>query len=710
VLRGESRLENLGKEIGLPYRQVKAVGAAGLETVEDLLLYLPFRYEDRRRFETLSGLVVDGPPATLSVVVASTKLIRTRRRGFSIFEAMLEDESGKRRAVWYNQPFLARVIKEDDRLLVFCRASKGRYKDPILENPDYEKLDDEADETERGIHTGRIVPVYRKLGTLTSKALRHMVHRVLDSLDADGLPDRVPDEIRRRAGVWGRGRAIRQIHFPDADTPMLRLDDHSTEAQRALAFEEAFLLQAALRLRQIGVCERKRGIAYEVTDALRGRLARLLPFKLTDAQKRVLQEIGADLRRPHPMHRLLQGDVGSGKTIVAFLALLVAVDNGFQGALMAPTEILAEQHFRNLHKLLADSELDVEIVFVSGSLKAAGRRAARAKIADGVARLVVGTHALFVEGLEFQNLGLAVIDEQHRFGVRQRAALTGKGGEPDLLVMTATPIPRSLALTLYGDLDISVIDELPPGRTPIRTVVRLEEDRPKVLEGIASQIAEGRQVYIVVPRVEEDDRSELKAVEATARELRRGPLGKVSIATLHGRMAADEKDEVMTAFRDGTTEILVATTVIEVGVDVPNATVMVVEHAERFGLSQLHQLRGRVGRGSSRSFCVLMVGGDHPGVEARERLSIMAETQDGFRIAERDLQIRGPGAVFGTQQHGASDLQFLADILRAPELLETARREARALVDREGGEQETQDLLDGLSPIWHKRLELGSVG
>ncbi|MDH3785447.1 MAG: ATP-dependent DNA helicase RecG, partial [Acidobacteriota bacterium] len=341
MLRGESRLENLGKEIGLPYRQVKAVGAAGLETVEDLLLYLPFRYEDRRRFETLSGLVVDGPPATLSVVVASTKLIRTRRRGFSIFEAMLEDESGKRRAVWYNQPFLARVIKEDDRLLVFCRASKGRYKDPILENPDYEKLDDEADETERGIHTGRIVPVYRKLGTLTSKALRHMVHRVLDSLDADGLPDRVPDEIRRRAGVWGRGRAIRQIHFPDADTPMLRLDDHSTEAQRALAFEEAFLLQAALRLRQIGVCERKRGIAYEVTDALRGRLARLLPFKLTDAQKRVLQEIGADLRRPHPMHRLLQGDVGSGKTIVAFLALLVAVDNGFQGALMAPTEILA---------------------------------------------------------------------------------------------------------------------------------------------------------------------------------------------------------------------------------------------------------------------------------------------------------------------------------------------------------------------------------
>jgi ATP-dependent DNA helicase RecG len=456
------------------------------------------------------------------------------------------------------------------------------------------------------------------------------------------------------------------MHFPPGDTVIADLALRKTPAQRALAFEEIFLVQLALADRRSEVQRAKRGAHYQIPDALRVKLAKLLPFKLTEAQKRVLKEIGEDLRSPHPMNRLLQGDVGSGKTIVALLTLLVAVENGYQGVLMAPTEILADQHARSVLRLLRDAESDVRVSVLTGSLKAAAKRRALMDIATGHAQLIVGTHALFEGGVEFKRLGLVVVDEQQRFGVMQRLALSSKGTRPDVLVMTATPIPRSFALTLYGDLDLSIIDELPPGRTPIVTVVRREADRAKAYEGLRREIAGGRQAYIVVPLVEETAAMDLKAATAFAAHLKKDVFPALSIGLLHGRLKGEEKDRVMQEFSRGAIQILVATTVVEVGVDVPNASVMIVEHAERFGLSQLHQLRGRVGRGAAQSYCVLMVGEEVEGETARARLKTMETTSDGFKIAEKDLELRGPGAVFGTQQHGLSDLQFLATILRDP--------------------------------------------
>ena len=705
MIQADSELRYLK---GVGPRRAAALSVQGLDTVEDLLYLLPFRYEDRRSFARIADLRPGAAESTLSVTVDEARLIHTRRRGFKIFEALLSDESGSVKAVWYNQPYLARVFKPGRRAVLFGRLTPTRYRDLVLENPDYEFLEDEDAE---GVHTGRIVPVYRKTADLSSRVLRQLLHRALGDLDRASLGELVPREVAKRNDLLPRFEALQPTHFPARTDRLDALQERRTAAQRSLAFEEIFLLQLALALRKHGFKQESRGIAYEVPDALRTKLARLLPFKLTDAQKKVLREIGTDLKADHPMNRLLQGDVGSGKTIVALLALLVAVENGYQGALMAPTEILAEQHQRNIARILSGGEIDCPVTLLTGSLRAAQRRAALEAIRTGEARLVVGTHALFEAGVEFQRLGLAVIDEQHRFGVMQRAALAGKGRRPDLLVMTATPIPRSLALTLYGDLDLSVIDELPPGRTPIRTVVRRESDRAKVYAGLRGEVRAGRQVYVVVPLVEETARSDLKAAEEFAERLRGGPFREFSVGMVHGRMKGVEKDRVMQAFAGGEIQILVATTVIEVGVDVANATVMVVEHAERFGLSQLHQLRGRVGRGAERSYCVLMVGEEPRGNEARERLRIMEQTSDGFLIAEKDLELRGPGAVFGTQQHGLSDLRFLAEVLKSPALLEAARAEARALVA--GGEPSlgrARSILRRLSGRWKRRLDLARVG
>jgi ATP-dependent DNA helicase RecG len=665
-----------------------------VETVEDLLYVLPSRYDDRRSYSRIVDLMPGGPKCTLSVRILSSRLIRTRKRGFTIFEALITDDSGSIRAVWYNQPYLERVIIAGRSAVFYGRASYNRYQEMVVDNPDYEFLDDEDAE---GVHTGRIVPVYRKQGELSPKMLRRVIHQALSELDPESLRELVPPQIAKRHGVSPRLRALHETHFPRQDASLEELEDKRTPGQRSLAFEEVFLLQLALALRRYGVKHETRGIAYEVPDALRTRLADLLPFKLTRAQSRALREIGADLKSEHPMNRLLQGDVGSGKTIVALLTLLVAVDNGFQGALMAPTEILVEQHYRNITALLRDGGLEYNVVVLTGSLRAAGRRQALERIRSGEANLIIGTHALFEAGVEFRKLGLVVIDEQHRFGVLQRAALAAKGTRPDVLVMTATPIPRSLALTFYGDLDFSMIDELPPGRTPVATVMRREDQRPKVYQGLRGEIAKGRQVYIVVPLVEETEKSDRKAAD--------------EVGMVHGRMKGEEKDRVMRAFAAGEIPVLVATTVIEVGVDVPNATVMVIEHAERFGLSQLHQLRGRVGRGSERSFCVLMVGDEEHGDEARERLKIMVDTHDGFKIAERDYHLRGPGAIFGTQQHGLSDLQFLGAALRHPGLIDAARLEAQRMVD--GGAvslTQARELLDSLRGRWRRRLDLARVG
>jgi ATP-dependent DNA helicase RecG len=689
---------------GIGPKRAEALAASGVERVSDLVEVFPFRWEDRRAFARVSELKPGGPEATLDLRVVSGRLIRTRRRGLTIFNAVLADETGSVKAIWYNQPYLERVLVKNARVVVFGRAAHDRYgRDVILDNPDYERLDDGDDST---IHTGRIVPVYRKLGGLGSRSLRAVMHGVLEGLREGDLADPVPAEVRSRRGMAPRLEALRAMHFPPDDTSMSDLASRRTPAQRALAFEEIFLVQLALAVRRREVTRSMRGAHYEIPDALRVKLARLLPFKLTGAQKRVLKEIGEDLRSPHPMNRLVQGDVGSGKTIVALLTLLVAVENGYQGALMAPTEILADQHARSVLRFLRDAGSDVRVAVLTGSLKAEAKRRAVVDIANGHAQLVIGTHALFESGVAFKRLGLCVVDEQHRFGVMQRMAMAAKGPRPDVLVMTATPIPRSLALTLYGDLDLSVIDELPPGRTPVTTVVRREQDREKAYEGLRLEIARGRQAFVVVPLVEETAASDLKAATAFAAHLKKEVFPSLSIGLLHGRLKGEEKDRVMQDFARGAIQLVVATTVVEVGVDVPNASVMIIEHAERFGLSQLHQLRGRVGRGAAKSYCVLMVGEGAEGETARERLKTMEETTDGFKIAEKDLELRGPGAVLGTQQHGPSDLQFLAMILRDPALLDDARREAMRVAEDGGAEA----VFAQLGGTWRKRLQLPAVG
>ena len=689
---------------GVGGKRADALKDAGIEGIDDLLSIMPFRWEDRRAFATVSKLVPGGAEATLDLRVVSSRLIRTRRRGFTIFHAILADATGNIKAIWYNQPYLQRVFAPDARVVVFGRATLDRRtgRELVLENPDFERVDPDEDAT---IHTGRIVPVYRKLGTLTSRALRSTIWHVLQAAEEADVPAIVPEDVRREQDFPTRLESLRWIHFPPADATMKTLEERRTPAQRALAFEEIFVLQLALAERRRAVERTPRAAQYEIPDALRVKLAKLLPFKLTEAQKRVLLEIKGDLTGPHPMNRLLQGDVGSGKTIVALLTLLVAVENGYQGALMAPTEILADQHARNVLKLLQGAGSDVKVVVLMGSQKAAAKRRALEDIATGRGQIVIGTHALFEAGVTFKKLGLVVVDEQHRFGVMQRLALASKGERPDLLVMTATPIPRSLALTLYGDLDLSVIDELPPGRTPIKTVVRFEHDREKVYDGIRKEVAAGRQAYVVVPLVEETAASDLKAATAFAELLSKRVFPKLNVGLLHGRLKSEEKERVMADLVRGAIQVLVATTVVEVGVDVPNASVMVVEHAERFGLSQLHQLRGRVGRGAARSYCVLMVG-EEAGDLARERLATMEATNDGFKIAERDLDLRGAGAVFGTQQHGASDLQFLADILKNPRLIDDAREAARRLA----GQGHAVALLAGLKGGWRSRLMLPGAG
>jgi len=702
MIRADTELRYL-KGVG-PRR---AVGLAGRElvSVEDLLYVMPTRYEDRRSFARLADLAPFQAESTLSVRIVSSRLIRTRRKGFTIFRAEVADDSGSFPAVWFNQPYLERVLVAGRNAVLYGRVVVQKNMGAVLHNPEYEFLED--DDTE-GVHTGRIVPVYRKQAELTSRMLRRVLHQALAEIDPRSLNETVPAAVARHHDLMGRFQALREVHFPPRDAGMHELEQKRTPAQRTLIFEEVFLLQLALALRRRTVKQERRGGSYEISEALRKRLAGLLPFELTRAQERVLGEIQADLCSDHPMQRLLQGDVGSGKTIVALLTLLVAVENGYQGVLMVPTEILAEQHLRNIRALIDRGGVDCRTGLLTGSLRAGPRRRTLERIRSGDVQLAIGTHALFEPGVEFARLGLVVIDEQHRFGVTQRAALSQKGTRPDVLVMTATPIPRSLALTIYGDLDLSQIDEMPPGRTPIATVMRFEHERGKVYGGLRGQIENGRQAYVVVPLVEENERRDRKAAEAFARKLAEEVFPDLSVGMIHGRLKGEEKDRVMQDFASGEIQILVATTVIEVGVDVSNATVMIIEHAERFGLSQLHQLRGRVGRGSERSYCILMIGGEDHGQDARERLKIMTATSDGFRIAERDLELRGAGAVFGTQQHGLGDLQFVAQAVHIPGMLDAARTEAQRMVEL--GAPAAREILESLGGKWKRRLDLVRVG
>jgi len=693
--------------LSTPLRYVKGVGPrrasdferVGLSTVEDLLLRFPLRYENRAQLLPVKALR-PGHVATIAGEVLSSGLRATRRPGFRLFELIVRDETGPVRAVFPNQSFLRDVFHPHQHVVLYGPV-EFRGMGLQFTNPEYEIVRGEGEEDDATVHTGRIVPIYEKAGSMTPRMQRMLVHRLVESLP-ESLPDPIPPSIRERRGLPDRRQATVESHFPSTGTDIEALNAYRTAAQQRLIFEEFFLFQAGLVLRKRRHATDRKPRSAVVDDRIRESARRVLPFKLTEGQKVALREIVADLQRPEPMNRLLQGDVGAGKTIVAMLAALVAMENGFQVAFMAPTEILADQHYLTIRRLLDASRF--RIASLTGSLTPAKRRETLAELASGAIHLVVGTHALAEEAVAFKELGLVIIDEQHRFGVLQRATLRAKGANPDVLVMTATPIPRTLALTAYGDLDVSVMRDLPPGRHPIRTLARSESRRDEVYRLARAELERGRQVYVIYPLVEESEKVDLRAATAMADHLRAEVFPEYTVGLLHGRLKQDEKDRVMSAFARGDAHVLVATTVVEVGVDVPNATMMIVEHAERFGLSQLHQLRGRVGRGEHPSTCVLLY--QTLGQGGKARLEALVETTDGFVLAERDLALRGPGDFFGTRQSGLPTLR-VGDLLRDHALMEDARREAVAWLDSGGA---AQPLVDYLLANWSARFGLVGVG
>jgi ATP-dependent DNA helicase RecG len=735
------------RRLALALASLSGKREAGEATVEDLLNYLPMRYEDRSNLTRIAELR-DGVEASLELYVRVAGGFQVgKHRGAKspplfIFEITASDpeRTGKPVVVWwfvsgrqaarivaYNRQrftrgarfvaygrwewdarrntFALRLGKPDElemlpgtwtppeHALLRLAEENGANE---LEGSDAQPLDaragdaaheesdasadslgedEEAEATDprlAAIHVGRRVPVYRKLGEFPAKRLREIMHAVFARVDDAEITETLPPDLIGRQSLISRAEALRRIHFPAEDAPLADYERARSPAHLRLIFEEFFWVALAIAVRKSERVKEPKGAVIEIDERVRGHLAEILPFSLTSAQERSVTRILDDMQSDVPMNRLLQGDVGSGKTIVALLAMLAAMENGYQAALMAPTEILADQHARNIKRMLARTPHRAELLI--GSLRAAEKRRLHADLAAGEIHACIGTHALIQESVAFRKLGLVVIDEQHRFGVLQRASLRERGFNPDVLVMTATPIPRSLAMTVYGDLDVSVIDELPPGRTPIKTVVVGEDRRTGVYKGVEREIRAGCQAYIVYPLVEESEKMDLKDATRMFEHLRDRVFPTFSIGLLHGKMKSGEKEETMHRFTRGEVQILVATTVVEVGVDVPNASVMVIEHAERFGLSQLHQLRGRVGRGAEQSFCVLLASDKQTAV-ARERLGIMEETNDGFRIAEKDLEIRGPGEVMGTRQSGVPTFR-VGNLVRDVAILEEARNEA----------------------------------
>jgi ATP-dependent DNA helicase RecG len=683
---------------GVGPRRAADLANAGLVTIEDLLYRFPIRYEDRSRLQPIASLK-PGQHASVAGRILSCGLRSTRRPGFKIFEALLNDSSGALRLTWLNQPYLRDVFAAGQHVVVYGAVEMKGGGGLQITNPQYEIVDDEDGET---LHTGRIVPVYEKIGAVTPKIQRRLVHDALQKLPTD-LPDYLPEGVRIRNGYPSRGAALLAMHFPPEDAAIDALNLFATPAQQRLIFEEAFLFQMGVLARRRFAASEQKAAAVRVDDRIRESARKVLPFRLTAGQKAALKQIVDDMQRPHPMNRLLQGDVGAGKTIVALLAALVAMENGLQAAFMAPTEILAEQHFMNISRLLRDSRFRVALL--TGSTGAAARRQQLAEVEAGTIPLVVGTHALVQGDVRFAQLGLVVIDEQHRFGVVQRATLRAKGLHPDVLVMTATPIPRTLALTLYGDLDVSVIRDTPPGRLPIKTAAKPESRRDDVYQFVRGQMDAGRQVYVIYPLVEESAKVDVKAATEMADHLANEIFPAYRVGLLHGRMKADAKDRVMKAFAAGELQMLVSTTVVEVGVDVPNASVMIVEHAERFGLSQLHQLRGRVGRGREQSYCFLLY--QYPlSEDARDRLKAMTDTTDGFEIADRDLRLRGPGDFFGTRQAGMPTFRLI-DLVRDRQLLDRAQEEAaRWFASTAPPDDEVARMLQN----WEARFKLIEVG
>ncbi|MBI4823130.1 MAG: ATP-dependent DNA helicase RecG [Nitrospirae bacterium] len=681
---------------GVGPQRAKLLNRLGTKTVHDLLYYLPYRYEDRRNIKPIRDITVGFLSSGIQTV--SGRVIRADIKRISgrleILELTVSDGSGFIVGKWFNQRFLKKKFT-----LGIDVVLSGTVKYPYrgrcfeMENPEYELI---GDDTDALIHTGRLVPVYSVTEGVSSRQLRSIIYNVLKS-HLNDIQDPIPQEILKRNKLIGLKSAIMGCHFPEDELDVSLLNQWQSEPQKRLIFDELFMLQSGLAILRRGRLHGK-GIAFDSKGTLMERLRQTLPFRLTEEQGKALGEILNDMKSPYQMNRLLQGDVGCGKTIVAVMAMLFAVEAGYQAGIMAPTEILAEQHYINIHGML--ESLGLRVCLVTSSVK----KKPLDDIAKGRVNIVIGTHALIEETLRFERLGLIVIDEQHRFGVRQRAGLRRKSQEaPDVLVMTATPIPRTLAMTLYGDLDYSRIDDLPPGRKPVVTRLVMSGDKKQVYEEILKEVRQAGQVYVVYPVIEESEKTALKSA-IIGQETLKKIFPSLRVSLIHGKMKPFERESIMTEFKKGKIDILVSTTVIEVGVDVPNASLMVVVHSERFGLSQLHQLRGRVGRGGKQSRCLLLAYGDLSEV-ARRRLDAMVKTTDGFRIAEEDLEIRGPGELFGTKQSGIPDLR-IASLLRDASLLEIARKEAFAIIEEEPLLQSHLLLKSGLKRFWEGRIEL----
>ena len=692
---------------GVGPKLAEALGKKGVQTVEDALYLLPHRYEDRRELLTISKLR-PGHTEVFAGEVLAADLVATKG-GRRFFEVIVGDASGSIVFKWfrYNLGFIKKTWKKGRRGIFTGEVSQYGYQREV-HHPEAEWLG-EGEElatvmARDPVNFGRIVPVYPLTEGVHQKTMRRIMKDAVDRF-APCVESLIPRDVAARHVLVPLAEAFHEVHFPGG-SDLESLNRGATPAHRTLVFDELFFLELGLALKKRGVTLAS-GIAFGVTHKYTKPLLQMLPFALTAAQRRVLSEIKEEMMSPHPMHRLIQGDVGCGKTLVALMAALVAVENGYQVAIMAPTEILAEQHYLNIHRWC--EALGVKVTLLTASLKGKAKTAAIAEIAAGTAQIVIGTHAVIQEKVEFHRLGLGIIDEQHRFGVAQRGLLKKKGETPDILVMTATPIPRTLAMTVYGDLSLSVIDELPPGRTPVETRLCFESRRSQVYGLIREEVGKGRQAYVIYPLVEESEKSELKAATQMAEHLANDVFPELRIGVLHGRMRPEEKEGVMRSFKTGEIDVLVATTVIEVGIDVPNATIMVIEHAERFGLSQLHQLRGRVGRGSGKSRCILLTDG-RLSEEGEKRLRVMEGTTDGFRIAEADLEIRGPGDFLGTRQAGLPDFR-VANILRDGRVLEEARQEAFAVVEHDPDLSlpEHARLRAELVHRWGGRLELAGI-
>ncbi len=736
-------------ELTTPVQYVKGVGpkmaeilaAKGISTVGDLLLYLPFRYEDRLNPRGIGELRA-GEMATVIGEVRNSGLFRTRR--MPIFQLTLGQGRSRLRCLWFNATYLQGKFEPGQLIALYGKVEQDSHTGELqIVQPQYEMLGDSGEDTATSLEVGRIVPIYESAGQgrVTARWFRRVIRTALENLNPD-LPETVPAAVRGRLALVSKREALWKVHWPEAGESFEALQSARTPAHVRLIFEELFFTELGLEMKRRQQ-RAQTGIAFEINDRVRQAIKKILPFHPTQAQKRVLKEIAEDMQKPHPMRRLLQGDVGSGKTIVSFQAAIIAIENGYQVALMAPTEILAQQHYFSARRILENA--GYRIVLLTGSLETDRKREIRRHIAQGNAQLVIGTHALLEEEVEFARPGLVIVDEQHRFGVMQRLKLMKKSGdgtahvgtaapeslpraqsrdpaersaaerndppEPDVLVMTATPIPRTLALTLYGDLDLSVLDELPPGRTPIVTRRVSDERSAEVWDFVRKQVEKGHQVYVVYPVIAENEENELKAAIKMYRELSGKVFADLKVGLLHGRLDPDLKDQVMRMFQKGELQILVATTVIEVGVDVANATVMVIEHAERFGLAQLHQLRGRIGRGAAKSYCILMTGGKVT-EDGEKRLEAMARTNDGFQIAELDLELRGPGEFFGTRQAGVPNFT-VANLIRDRQLLELAKREAAAVMDGPNAEITSEEISRALITMrakWQNTYGLVEVG